>query len=52
MRHIENIHFPNAFVYTCKYCLKTFSSKNNMYKHANSAHPGRKESTMQRIFKI
>jgi len=24
MKHIENVHFPNCFVYTCKYCEEQF----------------------------
>ena len=44
MRHIESIHFPNAFVYTCQYCLKQFSNKNIMYKHVSNVHRGRRDS--------
>ena len=36
--HIENIHFPGAFSYDCKYCEMTFSSKNSLYKHVHRMH--------------
>ncbi len=40
LRHVE-IHFPNAFVYSCKYCLKEFSNKTSMYKHVSRLHTAR-----------
>jgi uncharacterized C2H2 Zn-finger protein len=36
--HVENIHFPGSFTYSCKYCHQTFSLRNKLYKHVNSAH--------------
>jgi len=36
--HIENIHFPGSFTYTCKYCDETFNLRNKLYKHVNSQH--------------
>jgi len=36
--HLENIHFPGAFSYDCKYCESTFSSKNMLYKHVHKMH--------------
>ena len=36
--HVENIHFPGSFTYNCKYCEETFTLRNKLYKHVNSAH--------------
>jgi len=38
--HVENIHFPGSFVYTCKHCDMMFNLRNKLYKHVNSAHKG------------
>ncbi|XP_023331618.1 protein bric-a-brac 2 isoform X9 [Eurytemora carolleeae] len=38
MKHIENIHFPNSFVHTCRYCSKEFNAKNNLYVHISKYH--------------
>ena len=37
-KHVENIHFPNSFLYSCKYCGKTFNARNNMYVHVSTYH--------------
>jgi len=34
--HIENIHFPGSFQYTCKHCGLSFDRRNLMYKHTMS----------------
>jgi len=31
--HIEAIHFPNLFVYSCPHCNKEFNSKKSLYNH-------------------
>ena len=38
--HVENIHFPNSFIYNCKYCGETFNVRNKLYKHVNTSHYG------------
>ena len=43
LKHIENIHFPNAFVYECKYCYEQFYNRNKMYKHVSKLHKDRKD---------
>jgi len=37
-KHVENIHFPNSFLYSCKFCGKTFNARNNMYVHVSTFH--------------
>jgi len=31
--HIEAIHYPNLFVYSCPHCNKEFNSKKSLYNH-------------------
>ena len=31
--HIEAIHFPNLFIYSCPYCRQEFNSKKALYNH-------------------
>ena len=38
VNHLENIHFPQAFEYSCKHCGSVFSSKNTLYKHVHKEH--------------
>ena len=42
VNHIESVHFPNTFTYTCKYCGKTFNAKNSLYVHISTGHRGEK----------
>ena len=37
-KHVENIHFPDSFVYTCRFCSEQFTKKNSMYKHISKFH--------------
>jgi len=37
-KHVENIHFPDSFLYNCKFCGKTFNARNNMYVHISTFH--------------
>jgi len=37
-KHVENIHFPGSFIYTCKFCGDTFTKKNLMYMHISKFH--------------
>jgi transposase-like protein len=36
--HVESIHFPGAFQYTCRYCADTFTGRNKLYLHVNQFH--------------
>ena len=36
--HVESIHFPNTFVYSCAICEKTFNSKNTRNVHITRNH--------------
>jgi len=36
--HVESIHFPNTFVYSCTVCEKTFNSKNTRNVHITRNH--------------
>ena len=40
-RHIENIHLPDSYIYTCVVCGETFGKENmwnkHMLKHKNVA---------------
>ena len=37
-KHVENIHFPGLFTYTCKYCPETFPTKNLLNHHVTNSH--------------
>ena len=37
-KHVENIHFPGLFIYTCKYCPQTFPTKNLLNHHVTNSH--------------
>ena len=37
-KHVENIHFPGLFSYTCKYCPETFPTKNLLNHHVTNSH--------------
>merc|ERR1719483_811019 len=36
--HIEAIHFPNHFMYSCPQCNKEFNSKKSLYNHKGRVH--------------
>lgn len=36
--HLESIHFPDMFNYSCSYCGKTFNGKNKLYVHVSLTH--------------
>ena len=44
VNHIESKHFPNSFVYTCKYCVKQFNARNSLNVHVSKC------KNEQRIF--
>merc|ERR1712150_420957 len=33
MIHVESVHFPGMFVYSCKFCPKTLNTKKALYGH-------------------
>ena len=37
-KHVENMHFPGLFTYTCKYCPETFPTKNLLNHHVTNSH--------------
>jgi len=37
--HLEAIHFPGHFIYSCEICVKTFSGKNAFAVHNSIKHP-------------
>ena len=36
--HVESVHYPNSFQYSCDQCDKMFPSKNNMQLHRSRVH--------------
>jgi len=36
--HLESIHFPDMFLYSCSHCGKTFNGKNKLYVHVSLTH--------------
>jgi len=38
LNHVESVHFPNSFVYTCQYCDTQFYSKNARNVHVSRNH--------------
>jgi len=44
MNHVESVHFPNTYTYTCKYCGKMYNAKNSLNVHISTIHRGEKSS--------
>ena len=38
LNHLESVHFPNSFVYSCDYCKIEFNSKNARNVHVSRNH--------------
>jgi uncharacterized C2H2 Zn-finger protein len=38
MDHVERMHFPGTFQFTCPLCAKTFDTKSRFYDHKTKAH--------------
>ena len=38
LNHVESVHFPNTFTYTCKYCGKEYNAKNTLQVHISTKH--------------
>eukprot|EP00092_Neocalanus_flemingeri_P034068 GFUD01037048.1.p1 GENE.GFUD01037048.1~~GFUD01037048.1.p1 ORF type:complete len:344 (+),score=63.75 GFUD01037048.1:88-1119(+) len=36
--HLESIHFPEMFIYSCSHCGKTFNGRNKLYVHISLTH--------------
>ena len=36
--HVESVHFPNLFTYTCKFCGRKYNSKNSLNVHVSTGH--------------
>ena len=36
--HVESLHFPDTFVYTCCHCGRTFNGRNKYYVHMSTNH--------------
>jgi len=45
--HVEAIHFPGQFIYTCDVCDKTFNGKNLLSVHKSTKHPKKKTVLQQ-----
>jgi len=37
-KHVESIHYPNAFLHACKHCGQHFNTKNLLYMHVKISH--------------
>merc|ERR1712112_370271 len=38
MDHIESVHFPGCFKYWCKVCMKSFDTRQSLYRHMKVNH--------------
>ena len=38
LNHVESVHFPGNFLYSCEYCQKEFVSKNARNVHISRNH--------------
>ena len=38
VNHVESVHFPGTFLYTCKYCGKEYNAKNSLNVHVSTSH--------------
>ena len=43
--HVEAIHFPGQFIYSCNMCEKTFNGKNLLANHKSTKHPKKKNNS-------
>ena len=42
--HVEAIHFPGQFIYSCNICEKIFNGKNLLAVHKSTKHPKKKHT--------
>ena len=42
MNHVEGVHFPNTFQYSCQYCNKVHGTKQSLYLHMSRVHKNNK----------
>ena len=45
--HLEFLHFPGVFSYSCDLCEKTFNGKNLLAVHKSRKHPKKKTTLYQ-----
>ena len=38
VNHVEAVHFPHMFKYSCHYCGKEYKSKNSLDVHVSTSH--------------
>ena len=36
--HVESIHFPDTFSYSCSLCASTFKTRQELYRHRSQNH--------------
>jgi hypothetical protein len=39
-KHVENLHFPGTYTYTCKHCGETCSTRDRLNSHVTKYHAG------------
>ena len=42
-KHVESVHFPSSFQFSCQYCGKVFHAKNSLYNHTSTHHREQKQ---------
>ena len=47
INHVESVHFPNLFRYSCHYCEKEYKTKNSLDVHLSTVHRGDKQHLRQ-----
>jgi len=45
--HIESIHFPGVFTYSCEFCQKDFQGRNALAVHNSEKHPTRPKTVFK-----
>ena len=38
VKHVENIHFPGQFQYSCQFCSEVFDGRNKLHIHVSRFH--------------
>jgi hypothetical protein len=44
-KHVENRHFPNSLLYTCKHCPETYGTLNSLNMHVSRMHRFQSQSS-------
>ena len=50
INHVESVHFPNLFRYSCHYCEKEYKTKNSLDVHLSTVHRGDKQHLRQFVW--